>query len=198
MTNDLLDNKVELSINNDIQETVSHLQKGNIILYPTDTIWGLGCDATNEDAIEKIFSIKQRSKEKNLIVLMDSVEMLRRYVDINKDIENQVSSLEVPTTVIYDDPKDLPRKIISDVNTMAIRITKHEFCKQLIAAFGKPLISTSANISGEAHPIYFEDISEEIKNKVDFIVPKEYDTSAYKQPSRLIKILPDNTIDFLR
>src|SRR4051812_2075171 len=103
-----------MSVNNDIQETVSQLKKGNIILYPTDTIWGLGCDATNEDAIEKIFSIKQRSKEKNLIVLMDSVEMLRRYVEVNKDIENLVLSLGVPTTVIYDDPKDLPRKIISD------------------------------------------------------------------------------------
>ena len=184
--------------NNDIQETISHLNKGNVILYPTDTIWGLGCDATNEDAIEKIFSIKQRSKEKNLIVLVDSVEMLHQYVDVSKEIEHLILSLQMPTTVIYDNPKDLPRKIISDVNTIAVRITSHEFCKKLIAQFGKPIISTSANISGEAHPVNFEDISEEIKNKVDFIVSKEYDTSIHKYPSRLIKILPDNTIDYLR
>ena len=187
-----------MNIHKDIQEAVSHLKNGGTILYPTDTIWGLGCDATNEAAIEKIFAIKHRPKEKNLIVLMDSVGMLKHYVNISAEIEELISSFDVPTTVIYSNPKHFPTSVVTSVHTVAIRITSHEFCKALISAFGKPIISTSANISGENHPVYFEDIAEEIKNNVDHIVSNEYDTSEYKQPSRLIKILPDNTLDFLR
>jgi L-threonylcarbamoyladenylate synthase len=187
-----------MNLNSDIQEAVSHLQKGNILLYPTDTIWGIGCDATNEAAIEKVFEIKHRPKEKSLIVLMDSLEMLKGYVDLSPEVEKLISSFDVPTTVIYDNPKLLPRSVTSEVNTIAIRITQHIFSKEMISAFGKPVISTSANISGEAHPVYFEEISQEIKNNVDHIVSADQDTSIYKQPSRLIKIMPDNTLDFLR
>ena len=124
--------------------------------------------------------------------------MLKKYVEITTEIEKLILSFKEPTTVIYSNPKDLPASIISLENTVAIRITGHEFCRALINQFGKPLISTSANISGEENPLYFENISEEIKSEVNFIVPKDYDTSVYRQPSRLIKILPNNKIDHLR
>lgn len=181
-----------------ITQAVSILQQGKTILYPTDTIWGIGCDATNAVAVEKIFDIKQRPKEKSLIILVDSVEMLERYVTISAETAALVASFQVPTTVIYPQPEGLAMNAINQDNTIAIRIVKQVFCQQLIQQFGKPIISSSANISGEKNPIYFDDISEAIKRKVDFITDKEYDTSSYKNSSKLIKMNPDNSIQYLR
>lgn len=181
-----------------IADAVFILRQGKTILYPTDTIWGIGCDATNEAAVEEIFKIKGRLKEKSLIVLVDSVEMLKKYVDIDSNIASLISSFELPTTVIYSNPKGLAGNAVNKNNTIAVRIVKHDFCRQLIRQFGKPIISTSANISGVENPVHFEDISSVINNKVDFIVDEIYDTSTYKFPSKIVKINTDNSIEYFR
>ncbi len=181
-----------------IEQCVAHLRKGDTILYPTDTIWGIGGDATREDVIEKIFDVKRRSKEKSLIVLVDSIQMLKQYVEVSAALEQLIVDLTVPTTIIYSNPRNLAPSVVASTGTVAIRIPSHDFCKSLIKSFGKPIVSTSANISGEISPAVFEDISEEIKANVDCIVSKEYDTSEYKQASRLIRILPDGSLEYLR
>lgn len=178
--------------------SINHLIDGHVLLYPTDTIWGLGCDATNEKAVDKIFDIKQRPKEKSLIILVDSIETLEKHVNVTNEIESLLFSLKVPTTIIYPNPLGLAKNAINEDNTVAIRLVKHKFCQQLIHEFGKPIISTSANISGEKTPLEFGQIAAEIKEKVDFIVERKYDTSTYKSPSKLIKINADNSIEYLR
>ncbi len=177
---------------------INHLIDGNTILYPTDTIWGLGCDATNTEAVDKIFEIKQRPANKSLIVLVDSIATLERYVNVTNEIESLIFSLKVPTTIIYPNPLGIAKNAISEDNTIAIRMVKHRFCQQLIREFGKPIISTSANISGEKTPIIFGQISPEIKEQVDFIVERKHDTTNYREPSKLIKINKDNSIEYLR
>lgn len=179
-------------------QTVSILIQGKTILYPTDTIWGIGCDATNEAAVEKIFDVKNRPKEKSLIILVDSVEMLKSYVMVTPEMESLLASFELPTTVIYSNPKGVAENVVNADNTIAIRIVNHAFCRQLIQQFGKPIVSTSANVSGEKNPSSFEDISARIKDNVDFIVDKQFDTSVYKFPSKLIRLYPDNSIEYLR
>ena len=182
----------------DIQKALNCLAEGKTILYPTDTIWGIGCDATDESAVGKIFRIKQRPQEKSLIILVDSVEMLKRYVLLSAETASLISSFELPTTVIYSNPEGLARNAVNSDNTIAIRIVNHKFCRKLIQLFGKPIISTSANISGDKNPVSFDDISEKIKNEVDFIVDNKYDTSVYKFPSKLIRINADNSLEYLR
>ena len=124
--------------------------------------------------------------------------MLKRYVTLSDETATLIRSFELPTTVIYANPLNLAKNAINADNTIAIRIVNHKFCQKLIQQFGKPIISTSANISGEKNPVSFEDISETIKNKVDFIVDEKYDTSVYKYPSKLIKMNADNSIEYLR
>ncbi len=182
----------------DIQEAVASLISGKIILYPTDTIWGIGCDATNESAVEKIFDIKNRPREKSLIVLVDSVKMLKEFVTITPEMESLLASFQEPVTVIYPHPKGFAANVVNADDTIAIRIANHDFCRQLIRQFGKPVVSTSANISGEKSPLSFEDISVCVKDKVDYMVDKQYDTSKYKNPSKLMKLHPDNSMEYLR
>lgn len=182
----------------EITEVVDVLQNGKIILCPTDTIYGISCDATNETAVEKVFEIKNRPKEKSLILLVSDIEMLKQYVEINAPIERLIASFEVPTTVIYNHPKNIASNAVNENNTIAIRIPNHEFCKKLLKEFGKPIISTSANISGEKTPLIFADISSDITEKVDYIVNEQFDTSSFKQPSKLIKINEDFSFTFLR
>lgn len=185
-------------VQKDIEAAVSALQNGQTILYPTDTIWGIGCDATNEAAVDKIFAIKHRPKEKSLIVLVDSLEMLKRYVDIDEDTATLLDSVELPTTVIYSCPRNMAPNAVNGDDTIAIRIVHHPFCQAMIKAFGKPVISTSANISGQPAPAAFSDIAPEIMLAVDLVIDERYDTSVYKFPSKLIKILDDNSIQYLR
>lgn len=177
---------------------INHLESGHILLYPTDTVWGLGCDATNAEAVDKIFEIKQRPKEKSLIVLVDSIETLEKHVNVTIEIESMIFSFKVPTTVIYSNPLGLAKNAVNEDNTIAIRLVKHKFCQQLIREFGKPIISTSANISGDKTPILFGQILPEIKEKVNFIVDRKHDTTNYHEPSRLIRINKDNSIEYLR
>ena len=155
----------------EIEKTLAVLRNGGTILYPTDTVWGLGCDASNEVAVEKIFSIKKRAEEKSLVLLLANEKSLSEYCEnVNPEIFEYLDRVEKPTTVVYEKAKNLPTKLIQDDGTIAIRLVKDEFCISLIEALGHPLVSTSANISGEKTPLYFEDISEEIINAVDYVV----------------------------
>ncbi len=154
-------------------KTISELlHNGKTILYPTDTVWGIGCDATNKEAVQKIYHIKQRSESKSLVVLVNSVKMLREYIEEipNKALEILTSATQ-PTTIIYQNPKGFAENTIADDLTIAIRIVQHPFCSELIETFGKPIVSTSANISGEPTPTDFSKISKHILNAVDYIVP---------------------------
>ncbi len=150
-----------------ILKAIEVLQKGGIILYPTDTIWGIGCDATNATAIEKVYRIKKRSESKSLIILVESIDQIYKYVDeMPQAALRLIKDTKKPLTIIYDNAKNLPLSLIAVDGSVAIRIVQEEFCKELILQFKKPLVSTSANISGEPSPASFKDISGEIKNEV--------------------------------
>jgi len=182
---------------NIINESFSIIKSGGVILYPSDTIWGIGCDATNEKSIKKVYLIKKRSLNKQLILLVNNVEMLLNYVEkIDTDIIQKILNFENPTTVIYQRPKNLP-KILTTTNSIAIRITKDYFCSKLISKINKPLISTSANISMEKNPNNFTSINKRIKNMVDYIV--NYKTvEELLKPSKIIKINSNNEIEIIR
>ena len=169
------------------------LQNGGIILYPTDTIWGLGCDSTNKDAIQKIYTIKQREESKALISLVSSAEMLQKHTNYIP----KINISDNPTTVIYQNVKGFANNLLAEDGTAAIRIVQDEFCKKLIQALGKAIVSTSANISGEESPKQFSEISYHIKNNADYIV-NLLQTERRENPSVIIKIEEDGTTKKLR
>ena len=182
-----------------IKDCVGRLLAGEILLYPTDTVWGIGCDATNEKAIERIYNMKQRSERKSMLVLLDREEKLPYYVsEIPLIAWEMLRTAEKPTTFIYPAARNLPPRLVPLDGTIAIRIVKTEFCRKLISALNRPLISTSANISGTPSPATFDEISLEIINGVDYIVPRQYDTSEFSQPSRLVRFLYDDKYVVIR
>ena len=155
----------------ELQNALKVIKHQQILLYPTDTVWGIGCDATSEEAVNAIFKIKQRSESKSLIILVDGIEMLQLYVpEIPTTIIDLVKKASKPTTIIYNNPKGLAKNVVASDNTVAVRIVQNEFCKQLISAFGKPIVSTSANISGNSTPNSFKEIDNAILDSVDYIV----------------------------
>tara|TARA_R110001583_G_scaffold412_2_gene3840 strand:- start:84817 stop:85380 length:564 start_codon:yes stop_codon:yes gene_type:complete len=155
----------------ELKNALNSIKHKQIILYPTDTVWGIGCDATSEEAVNVVFKIKQRSESKSLIILMDSIEMLQKYVpEIPTQIIDLAKKASKPTTIIYQNPKGLAKNVVASDNTVAVRIVQHEFCRQLISAFGKPIVSTSANISGNVTPNSFKEIGKAILDSVDYIV----------------------------
>lgn len=171
-----------------ISEILAVLNKGKTILYPTDTVWGLGCDATNEDAVSEIYKIKNRAESKSLIVLVDSLTMLEKYVTVPEKALTILQSVSKPTTIIYQNPKGIAENIINkEDNTLAIRIVEDDFCKEFIKQFGKPIVSTSANISGNPTPKSFSEIEEPILSSVDYIVNLRQDEIATKS-STILKI----------
>lgn len=175
------------------------LRKGGIILYPTDTIWGIGCDATNNDAIKRIYALKKREEKKALIILVEDANMLIRYVSSPSPILlSHISSATKPTTAIFKNAINLPGSLVNEDGSIAIRIPKDDFCIQLIREFQKPLVSTSANISGEKSPQNFEEISNEIKNGVDYIVQHRQDDLSKNTPSSIIKLNIKGEIEFIR
>ena len=183
----------------DIETSLACLLKGSIILYPTDTIWGIGCDATNADAIHKIYQLKKREEKKSLIILVDDEKMIHEYVsNPSEKILSVISSAQRPTTAIFSNAKNLPSKLINEDGTIAIRITKDNFCRQLIGQLNKPLVSTSANISGEKYPQNFNEVSDEIKNGVDYIVQHRQNDFSKSAPSSILKLNDRDEIQFLR
>jgi len=182
-----------------IQQTVIHLRKGNTILYPTDTIWGLGCDATNERAVRKIFTIKKRPDTKSMLLLASSPAMVREYVAALPDEALQIISEEQrPLTIIYPDARNLPERLIAKDGSIGIRITREPFCRELITQLGKPLVSTSANFSGFPFPGSFDQIDLKIIQMVDFVVPRKDPGTSLNIPSKIIKIDSSGGIKIIR
>lgn len=182
----------------EISNSLKSLNQNEIILYPTDTVWGIGCDATSETAVAKVFKIKQRSESKSLIILVDGIEMLKKYIPtISNKILDILHNTIKPTTIIYNNPIGLAKNVVASDNTVAIRIVQNEFCKQLISVFGKPIVSTSANISGMPTPKSFKEIDTAILDSVDYIVNlhrKEINTKS----STIIKIGDNDELIVLR
>lgn len=172
----------------DIVACLDVLRRGGIILYPTDTIWGIGCDATNEAAVQKIFELKQRHESNSMIVLLADQRSLFKYVaTLDLEVFDYLENTSKPTTVVYENAVNLADNVINADGTIGIRIVKEEFCKDLVIRFGKPIVSTSANLSGSASPKFYDEISEEIKNGVDYIVRYRQDDTATRQPSSVVK-----------
>ena len=141
----------------------------SVILYPTDTIWGLGCDATNAEAVKKIYEIKKRTEHKSMLVLLEDVGKIASYADVPDIAFELLEVTDQPTTIIYPNAKRLANNLIAEDQTIGIRITKEEFTRSLLFRFNRPLVSTSANVSGEPSPRFYDEISKEIKNAVDYI-----------------------------
>ena len=186
-------------MHNDIKKAVEVLKSGGVILYPTDTIWGIGCDATNPEAVARIYQIKKREDSKSMLVLMENPALLERYVnDVPEIAWDLVEISTTPLTVIYPGAKSLAPNLIASDGSIGIRFTKEEFTTKLLQRFRRPLVSTSANISGEKSPAFFDEISEEIKNQMDYIVEYRQNDINPAQPSSIIKLWPGGRIDIIR
>lgn len=183
----------------EIQNTLAFLRSGKIFLYPTDTIWGIGCDATDQHAVNRIYRLKKRVESKSMIILLDDASKLGDYVDVVPEITvDLVSSIDTPLTVIYQGAKGLAKNVIASDGTIAIRVTNDPFCKELIRQFGKPIVSTSANVSGTVDPITFKQIPEVIKNGVDYVVDHNRHRIVKAKASRIIKLEPDGSFTVIR
>jgi L-threonylcarbamoyladenylate synthase len=182
----------------DFTQAIQILQSGGTILYPTDTIWGIGCDATNPEAVKKIFDIKKREQNKSLIILVESEKRLQDLVDVPEMAWQIIDLSEKPVTIVYENPKNLPKELLAEDGSVGIRIVKNDYCKKLISKLNKPLVSTSANLSGQRSPMKFSDISEEIKNAVDHIVEENHDKVSEFSGSSVIKVWNNNQIKVLR
>lgn len=188
-----------LSLENDIVNCIDTLEKGGLILYPTDTIWGIGCDATNEDAVRKVYQLKKRSDEKSMIVLLaDERDILKYVTQPNPMMFDYIKGIKKPTTFIYEGGIGLAPNLIQQDGSIGIRVTTDPFCKQLIKRFRKPIVSTSANISGYPPPSLFTDIDIEIKNGVDYVVQHRQDDDTPSFPSSIIKWNKDGTLTIIR
>ena len=188
-----------MDFQNDIQQCLKVLRRGGIILYPTDTIWGLGCDATDEAAIERIYELKQRPGEKAMIILLaDEKDILNYIADPDPAVFDYLEELDKPTTIIYDNAIQLPDSLIAGDGSIAIRIVKDEFCRQLIHRLKKPLVSTSANLSGQNAPATFKDISDEIKNAVDYVVQHRREDNDPGRSSSIVRWNKNGGITVIR
>jgi L-threonylcarbamoyladenylate synthase len=182
----------------DIKNCIDVLNAGGVILYPTDTVWGLGCNALDAAAVEKVFAIKHRPKEKSMIVLLaDARDVLQYVAAPPPDIISIIGGFDRPTTVIYDGALEFPPNVTAE-GSIAIRVTTDPFCKALIKRFRKPLISTSANISGQPTPAIYKTIDAEIINNADYVVKYRQDDNIIHAPSRIIKVDDEGNIQVLR
>jgi len=183
----------------DIDKSLDVLKRGGVILYPTDTVWGIGCDATNKTAVERIYVIKRRNDARAMLSLVDGFDMLSAYVEDVPDVAAQLmQEATKPLSIIYPKAKHLAENLIANDGSIGIRIVQESFCRQLIEAFGKPLVSTSANISGEPTPGTFAEISEEIKTAVDYVVGWRQDDRQSATASSIIQLKADGEIQVLR
>ena len=182
----------------EINKVVTVLENGGIILYPTDTIWGIGCDAKNEAAIQRIYEIKKRIHSKSLIILLDDDRKLNRFVrEVPEVVWDILDYATKPTTVIYPEAINLPKNIVASDGSIAIRITKDDFCRKLIQQFKSPIVSTSANIAGDAAPKDFKDIAPEILKAVDHVV-NLHAFEKNNEPSTIIKIGLKGELNIIR
>lgn len=183
----------------DLEKACEVMRKGGVVLYPTDTIWGLGCDASNEEAVKRIFRIKQRSDSKSMLVLLDNDAKLSYYVE---DVPDQAYDLmdlsEKPVTIIYDGARHLAPQLIAEDGSVGIRITKEEFSRDLCARMRGAIVSTSANISGQPSPHFFAEVSQEIVDAVDYVVAYRRDDSTPAVPSSIIKLGRGGLVKIIR
>ena len=183
----------------EIKKAIEILRNGGVILYPTDTIWGLGCDATNPAAVQKLYDLKHRAETKSMLILVDSPAKLQAYVEEIPDMAWDLIELTTkPLTIIYPGAKNLASNLTGDDRTIGIRVTSEEFSKRLCEMFRKPIVSTSANISGEKSPARFSEISDEIKNAVDYVVNYRKNETTPAQVSSIIKLGTGNQIEIIR
>ncbi len=188
----MVDQQIEL------EKALTVLKKGGIILYPTDTIWGIGCDATNAEAIDKIFALKNREESKSMICLVSDFKMLQQYIEEIPEVAYDVLKYATkPTTIIYDRPLHVAENVIAPDNTIGIRVVRDPFCSKLIKKLKRPIVSTSANISSAPAPKNFEEISKAILEGVDYIVNLPLQNKGTK-PSSIIKIGGDSTVKIIR
>jgi len=186
-------------LQDEVKKAVEVLRAGGVILYPTDTVWGIGCDATNPAAVEKVYAIKQRSESKALICLVDSANRLSRYVRQVADVTwDLIEMTTKPLTIIYDNAMGLAPNLLAEDGSVGIRITSEEFSKELCFRFQKPIVSTSANISGQPTPRTFAEISDEIKGAVDHVVNYSQRSKEKHQPSSIIKMGANGQFTIIR
>ena len=182
----------------EIKKCIAVLQKGGLILYPTDTVWGIGCDATNEQAVQKIYALKEREDSKALLCLVANDAMLEKYIEEVPEIAFDINDLsEKPVTIIYEKPKGIAKNLVAEDGTLGVRIASDKFCRYLINKFKKPIVSTSANISGIKAPQRFDEINDAILKGVDYTVALYRDKEG-GTPSSIIKINNDATVKVIR
>lgn len=183
----------------DINKAVEVLKSGGIILYPTDTLWGIGCDATNTKAVQKVFKVKNRPGDFSFIILIEKEGRLSEYVEnIPEILWDLLKSFDTPTTIIYPKGKNLAKNVMAKDGSIAIRIVKDEFCRKLISRLDKPIVSSSANFSGEGSPLMFKDISEAFKKRVNYIVQTNRHKLAEVKASTIIRLHPDGEFEIIR
>ena len=186
-------------IDNDIIHCLEVLKKGGLILYPTDTIWGIGCDATNPEAVKRIYALKKREESQSMLILVENANRIGRHVRSIPEAAIQLIEVnDQPMTIIYPDALNLAENIIAPDGTAGIRITNDEFCQTMFSKFNKPIVSTSANISGEDAPQFFKEISSEIKTGVDYIVQWRQNDQTPNNPSSIIKVGLKGQIEIIR
>jgi L-threonylcarbamoyladenylate synthase len=182
----------------EIQNTLDTLKEGKIIIYPTDTIWGIGCDATNVDAVQRIYNISQRKEKGSMIILMDSIQMLHKYIpEVPEVAYDIIEQSEDPITIIFDNPKGLAKNLIAQDNSIAIRIPKNEFLLKLIQKFRKPIVSISAYVNGDKIPMKYSEINPKLFNQVDYVVDFEREKVATKLSS-IIKLKSNGQVFIIR
>lgn len=188
-----------MTIQEDIKNAIDTMRNGGVILYPTDTVWGIGCDATNPDAVAKVYKIKRRDDSKALICLVDSDARLQRYVRNVPEVAWDLLELaDKPTTVILDNAVNLAPNLVAEDGSIAMRITKENFSKELCFRFQKPIVSTSANISGEPAAQNYRDISEELLNAVDYVCWTRRQEHKPHKPSSIIKFSENGEVKIIR
>lgn len=182
----------------ELETALNVLKQGNTLLYPTDTVWGIGCDATHYKAVSKIYTLKNRDDSKALICLVSDFKMLENYVDHVPQMAYDILKIaQRPTTIIYDNPMKVAENLVAEDNTLAIRVIRSGFAHQLVKKFGKPIVSTSANISGESTPKSFEEISVQILKGVDYVVNLQ-SQNKNAQPSSIIRLTNDGLVKVIR
>lgn len=182
-----------------IKRAIEILNGGGLILYPTDTVWGIGCDATNSEAVARIYALKQREDSKSMLVLVDIPARIPSYVkEVPEVAWDLVDLADKPLTIIYPGAKNLASNLVAPDGSIGIRVVNHDFCRRLIARFKRPIVSTSANVSGEPAPLTFDEISEEIKTGVDLVVSQEFDNPVSSRPSSIIKLGVSGQIEIIR
>lgn len=191
--------RLKIYMQEEIKKAIETLRSGGVILYPTDTVWGLGCDATNENAVQRIFEIKKRNDKKAMLVLIDNAAKIQGYMEEVPDMAwDLIDFSEKPLTIIYPDAKNLASNLIGEDKTIGIRVTKEAFSKRLCEQFRKPIVSTSANVSGAPTPANFKQITDEIKTAVDYVVNFRQEETSEPKPSSIVKLGKGNLFQMIR